>query len=64
MIVLGTPPESCEDPQEQVAQRALEGFTRSLGKEVRRGATAQLLYVHRDGEDRLDSTLRFFLSPK
>jgi len=64
VIVLGTPPESCEDPQEQVAQRALEGLTRSLGKEVRRGATAQLVYVHRDGENQLESTLRFFLSPK
>jgi 3-oxoacyl-[acyl-carrier protein] reductase len=46
VVVLGTPPESCEDPQEAVAQRALEGLTRSLGKEVRRGATAQLVYVH------------------
>jgi 3-oxoacyl-[acyl-carrier protein] reductase len=64
VLVLGTPPESCEDPQEAVAQRALEGLTRSLGKEVRRGATAQLIYVDRDGEDELDSTLRFFLSPK
>ena len=27
-----------------IAQRALEGFTRSLGKELRRGATAQLVY--------------------
>src|SRR5215213_11521135 len=29
---------------EGVAQRALEGFVRSLGKEVRHGATAQLVY--------------------
>jgi 3-oxoacyl-[acyl-carrier protein] reductase len=64
VIVLGTPPEACEDPLQAVAQRALEGLTRSLAKEVRRGATAQLLYVHRDGEDQLSSTLRFFLSPK
>jgi 3-oxoacyl-[acyl-carrier protein] reductase len=64
VIVLGTPPETCEDQQEAVAQRALEGLTRSLAKEVRRGATAQLLYVDRDGEDQLESTLRFFLSPK
>ncbi len=64
VLVLGTPPESCEDPEEAVAQRALEGLTRSLGKEVRRGATAQLIYVDRDGDDDIDSTLRFFLSPK
>jgi 3-oxoacyl-[acyl-carrier protein] reductase len=64
VIVLGLPPESCEDPERWVAQRALEGLTRSLGKEVRGGATAQLVYVHPGAEDQLDSTLRFFLSPK
>ena len=31
VVVLGTPPESVDDPSEWVAQRALEGFTRSLG---------------------------------
>src|SRR5207302_1931535 len=30
----------------------------------RRGATAQLNYVHPGAEDGLESTLRFFLSPK
>ena len=64
VIVLGLPPESCEDPERRVAQRALEGLTRSLGKEVRRGATAQLVYVHPGAGDQLGSTLRFFLSPK
>ena len=32
-------------PSERVAQRALEGFTRSLGKEIGRGGTVQLVYV-------------------
>jgi 3-oxoacyl-[acyl-carrier protein] reductase len=41
-------------------RRALEGFTRSLGKEIGRGATVNL--VHVDGP--LDSTLRFLLSPR
>jgi 3-oxoacyl-[acyl-carrier protein] reductase len=45
---------------EGVAQRALEGFTRSLGKEVRHGATAQLVYASPDAD--LESTLRFLLS--
>jgi 3-oxoacyl-[acyl-carrier protein] reductase len=45
---------------EGVAQRALEGFVRSLGKEVRHGATAQLVYA--DAEADLESTLRFLLS--
>jgi 3-oxoacyl-[acyl-carrier protein] reductase len=63
VIVLGTPPEDCDTPPEAIAQRALEGFVRSLGKEVRRGSTAQLVYVAPAAEDQIESTLRFFLSP-
>ena len=44
LVVIGTPPETVAGP-ERVAQRALEGFTRSLGKEVGRGGTVQLVYV-------------------
>jgi len=43
-----------------VAQRALEGFVRSAAKEVRHGATAQLVYAAPDAD--LESTLRFLLS--
>jgi 3-oxoacyl-[acyl-carrier protein] reductase len=64
VIVLGRPPQAAEAPAAAVAQRALEGLTRSIGKEVRRGATAQLIYVDPGAEDQLESTLRFFLSPK
>jgi 3-oxoacyl-[acyl-carrier protein] reductase len=64
VIVLGTPPESAGDPMAAVAQRALEGLTRSIAKEIRRGATAQLIYVAPKAENRLESTLRFFISPK
>jgi 3-oxoacyl-[acyl-carrier protein] reductase len=64
VIVLGTPPEDCPDPPEAIAQRALEGLMRSVGKEVRRGATAQMLYVAPGAESQLDSALRFFLSPR
>jgi 3-oxoacyl-[acyl-carrier protein] reductase len=64
VIVLGTPPEDCGTPGAAIAQRALEGFVRSVGKEVRRGATAQLLCVSPGAEDHIESTLRFFLSPK
>jgi 3-oxoacyl-[acyl-carrier protein] reductase len=64
VIVLGTPPEDAQDPDQAIAQRALEGLVRSIGKEVRRGATAQLLYVRPGAEGQLESTLRFFLSPK
>jgi 3-oxoacyl-[acyl-carrier protein] reductase len=64
VLVLGTPPEDAEDPDRAVAQRALEGLTRSIGKEVRKGATSQLVYVTPGAEDELESTLRFFLSAK
>ena len=64
VVVLGTPAFGCDTPREATAQRALEGFTRSLGKEVGRGATVQLVYVSPGAEGELDSTLRFLLSPK
>jgi len=62
VIVLGTPPEACATPREATAQRALEGLTRSIGKEFGRGITAQLVYVAPGGERAMESTLRFLLS--
>ncbi|MER6989352.1 3-oxoacyl-ACP reductase [Saccharopolyspora hirsuta] len=64
VIVLGTPPENIADRRESAAQRALEGFVRSAGKELKRGATAQLVYVAEGAEGALASTLRFLLSAK
>ncbi len=63
IVVLGSPPESVHGA-ERVAQRALEGFTRSLAKEVRRGGTAQLVYVDEHAGAALASTLGFLLSPR
>jgi 3-oxoacyl-[acyl-carrier protein] reductase len=64
VIVIGRTPELSDTPEQQIAQRALEGFTRSLGKEVKRGATVNLVYVAHEAHHQLDSTLRFFLSPR
>src|SRR4051812_11449473 len=65
VIVLATPPEQSESPNAGVAQRALEGFTRSVAKEVGgKGATVQLVYVAPGAEANLESTLRFFASSK
>jgi 3-oxoacyl-[acyl-carrier protein] reductase len=64
VIVLGTPPGDGAAAGEAIAQRALEGFTRSVAKEVRRGATGQLVLVEPGAEDALESTLRFLLSPR
>ncbi|WP_158879517.1 3-oxoacyl-ACP reductase [Amycolatopsis anabasis] len=63
VVVLGTPPELAEG-RERVAQRALEGFVRSVAKELKRGATAQLVYVATGAEEATESTLRFLLSAK
>lgn len=63
VVVIGTPPEQLEGG-ERVAQRALEGFTRSLGKEIGKGGTVQLVYVAEGFEGSLLSTLAFLLSPK
>ncbi len=46
-----------------VAQ-GLEGFVRSVAKELRDGATANMLVVEPDGEDGLPSPLRFLLSAR
>lgn len=64
VIVLGAPPEACEDPRHATAQRALEGFMRALGKELRPGSTAQLVYVAEGAERAAESTLRFLLSSR
>ncbi|HEY7175507.1 MAG TPA: hypothetical protein VH442_11370, partial [Micromonosporaceae bacterium] len=64
VIVLGTPPELATTEAEAIAQRAIEGFTRSVGKEFGHGTTAQLIYVAPGAELRVESTLRFLLSGK
>jgi 3-oxoacyl-[acyl-carrier protein] reductase len=63
VVVLGTPPTGLP-PRAATAQRALEGFVRSLGKEIGRGVAVQLVYVAEGAEDQIDSTLRFLLSPR
>jgi 3-oxoacyl-[acyl-carrier protein] reductase len=64
VVVAGTPPERCADPRQAVAQRALEGFVRSLAKELGRGSTAQLVQVAEGAEGAIESTLRFLLSAR
>lgn len=67
IVVIGTTPEAAGSVDERIAQRALEGFTRSLGKELRLGATVALVYLSPDAKPAatgLESTLRFILSGK
>ena len=64
LLILCRSRETLSDPFAASAQRALEGFSRSLAKELRNGGTLQLLYVGQGAEDQLEGALRFFLSPK
>src|SRR5246127_1396723 len=67
VVVVGTTPDQAGSVGERIAQRALEGFPRSLGKELRRGATVALVYLSPDAKPAAtgaESTLRFILSAK
>ncbi|SEG65364.1 3-oxoacyl-[acyl-carrier protein] reductase [Actinacidiphila yanglinensis] len=61
VVVLGSPPDPA-DVHQAAAQQALEGFVRSLGKEIGRGRTVQLVRLAPGAE--AGSTLEFLLSPK
>ncbi|KAB2589185.1 3-oxoacyl-ACP reductase [Streptomyces arboris] len=67
IVVLGTVP-SPDDHHQAAAQQALEGFVRSLGKEIGRGSTVQLVRIpaaEAGGTARAaESALRFLLSPR
>ncbi|MEU6596780.1 3-oxoacyl-ACP reductase [Streptomyces flaveolus] len=61
VLVLGTPLDPA-DHHRSAAQQALEGLTRSLGKEIGRGRTVNL--VRLTDAEAAESTLRFLLSPR
>ncbi|MFF7164563.1 3-oxoacyl-ACP reductase [Streptomyces sp. NPDC008086] len=61
IVVLGAP-LSASDHHQAAVQQALEGFTRSLGKEIGRGRTVNL--VRLTDVRAAGSTLRFLLSPR
>ncbi|MDN5929586.1 MAG: 3-oxoacyl-ACP reductase [Pseudonocardia sp.] len=58
LLLLG--PEPAEDVEAAAVAQALDGIVRSAAKEVRAGATANLLVVSPDAA--VDSSVRFFLS--
>ncbi|WP_397450073.1 3-oxoacyl-ACP reductase [Pseudomonas sp. NA-150] len=64
VVILGRAPATLSDPLAASTQQAVEGFSRSLAKEMRDGGTVQLLHVDEGAEDQLEGALRFFLSPK
>ncbi len=64
VVIIGRPPEACKAPRKATVQRALEGLSRSLAKELKKSITVQLVYVAEGAEDQIESTLRFLLSPR
>ena len=64
VIVIGLTPETASTIKQAIAQRALEGFVKSVGKEFKKGIAAHLIHVDADGAANLESSLRFALSPR
>ena len=63
VVILADLPETAADTASAVAARAVEGFTRSLSKEIgKRGSTANLIYVEKGAHTRIVGPLRFFVS--
>jgi len=64
VVVLTRPPLTTSDLAVAATRRAVEGAVRSLGKELRAGATANLLYVADGAGAAVESPLRFLLSAR
>ncbi len=62
VLVLSDPPSETSSPAQSAARQALDGLVRSIGKELRAGATANLVYVPHGAEASIASPVRFFLS--
>ncbi len=64
ILILTGLPEAQDTAAAAAAMRGVEGFTRSIAKEVgKKGVTANLLYVGAAAADRIAGPARFFLSP-
>ncbi|GAA2161921.1 3-oxoacyl-ACP reductase [Pedococcus bigeumensis] len=62
VVVVGREPSSANGFAQAATRRALEGITRSIGKELRAGATANLVLVADGAEANADAAVRFLLS--
>ena len=62
VLVLADPPADADSPAQAAARQALEGLVRSVAKELRNGATANLLFVPAGAEASVPGPVRFFLS--
>jgi len=65
ILLLSTQPDTLENPVEAACARSVEGFMRSLAKEVgKQGITANLAYVVPVGLSQLPGVVRFFCSAR
>ena len=64
VVIVGTTPETAKSVSQSIAQRALEGFVKSVGKEFKKGIAANLIYVDVGAEANPESALRFAVSAR
>jgi len=65
VVVIGYPAGDAKKPVLAATRAGLEGFTRSLAKEIgANGSTANSVFVQEGADERLDPLLRFLLSPR
>ncbi len=65
VVVIGRPAADAKKPARSAARAGLEGFTRSLAKEIGgNGTVANSVFVQEGAEERLGPVLRFLLSPR
>ncbi|UCH30670.1 MAG: 3-oxoacyl-ACP reductase [Myxococcales bacterium] len=65
VVVLGRPAADAKKPVRAATRAGLEGFTRSLAKEIGgNGSIANSVFVQEGADDRLGPVLRFLLSPR
>jgi 3-oxoacyl-[acyl-carrier protein] reductase len=62
VVVIGSDPATLTEVSHVATQRALEGAVRSIGKELRHGATANLILAESDSSDGVRSAVEFLLS--
>jgi 3-oxoacyl-[acyl-carrier protein] reductase len=63
VVIIAHKPSAIREPEHATLQRGLVGFVKSVAKEIgRKGATANLLYVDKKGEEAIAAPLRFLLS--
>jgi 3-oxoacyl-[acyl-carrier protein] reductase len=65
VVVIGRRAGDAKKPVRAATRAGLEGFTRSLAKEIgANGTTANSVFVEEGADSRLDPVLRFLLSPR